>query len=309
MHSLQEDLPLEEDLINRVSFEIATEICKQAAVHVGNIQVKRSEKGHAGKYFLRAKYILNCNVFKADRLCECSFTKFGSVLQEYLNEAVNNTEQDLSAPCWLTILSADEELVLQHAFFAIVVGNSMPVSFSLCSVVGACKKKDDQQNGAQLADFAQVGNRPSALSQSVVNYCVPPAECIKMLPTPTLGGRSQSDTPKPASSLQCVNPQDFVSKREPNPYVSLSLSLPRLQTSATYVPFSDKENTPRLLILDKQLMITPEKTVLVDPSSYTHQTPESVRRNSVSPSREKLWNDAEKSMTRYTGFRLLDFME
>lgn len=309
MHSLQEDPPLEEDLINSVSFKIATEICKQAAVHVGNIQVKRSEKGSSGNYFLRAKFILDCNVFRADRISDCSFSKFGPILQERLNDVVNNAEQDLSASCWLTVLSAEEELVLQHAFFAIVVGNCVPVSFSSCIVVDALKKNENEQNNAQFADFAQVGYRTSAPSQLALNYCVPPAECIKMLPTPTLGGRSQSDTPKPASSLQCVNPQDFVSKREPNPYVSLSLSLPRLQTSATYVPFSEKEHTPRLLIQDKQLMVTPEKTILVDPSSYTHQSPESVRRNSVSPSRVKLWNDAEKSMTRYTGFRLLDFME
>lgn len=306
MPSSNDNPPSREDFIKTLSFEIASALCRKSTIYIERIQLKKQENGNVNKYFLRARFSLDQNEVRAERLYECSYANFGAFLQENLERTTVNTHYSPSALCWLTVVSSDGELALQHAFFRIAQGSLEPIGFSCSHFIGVARENENTQGNAQPASSPQ--SKPP-LRELSVNCFTPPAECSSVAPSPSLTGRSQNEISQAATRLQLILPQDFVPKREPNPFFSLSLALPRLQSSAPYVPCPQNEKTQRLMIQDKQLMVIPEETVLIDPSSYTHQSPDGVRHQSLSPYREKLWTEAEKSMTRYTGFRILDLEE
>lgn len=276
-----------------VCWDVAVALCKDASLYVAKI--KRSAET---PLFIRAIFRCNSDEIKVDRVLECPFTRYGDILAQSLLRTTKNLDSTTCAPCWLTLLSSDGEIALQHAFFAMVIDSKEPIGLETV--------------------FSMTTNRTAnvSFSSSAPPHMPPPDTAVaghiyeiaamdnSELSSPSIAGRSHPPPVIPRPSE--VDEQSSIERRNANAFCALSCSLPRLQPSAPYKPHREPDFVSRPSSRQLVVYTSLEDTVLVEPSLYAHQVPDEARRDRFSPQREDLWHLAEKSMTRFTGIQLLE---
>lgn len=229
---------------------------------------------------------------KPCRVSACAATDFGPKLRRSLHRTIANEHVKDGTPCWLTLLS-DDELVLGHAFFAIVEGSSHPKEIE--TSLGLHRESLDTLHFS-FSDPFPAGSRDIPPAPSEV-----PGDSVLTHSSVLVGGHTSPQKRKVIPPSE-VEEQELIERRLANSLFTISSSLPTLQSSAPYVPKEPRVAPRPREKLQLAKVARDETTVLVEPSARSHQDPDmSARRTSRSPQREDLWMLGDKSMTRYTG--------
>lgn len=273
-----------------VCWDVAVALCKESSIYVAKIS-----RATTGPLFIRAIFRCTRDEIKVDRVLECSTTRCGDILAQSLMRTIKNV-RTACAPCWLTLLSDDGEIALQHAFFAMVENSTEPIGLE--TVLSMTKMNENSLS------FSPLPNMPPPDTVVGHPYEIPEMDTSE-LSSPSIAGRSRHPPPVIPRPSE-VDEQSSIERRNANAFCALSCSLPRLQQSAPYK--ANKEPVLSSRPTSRQLMVkkTPDDTVLVEPSLLAHQIPDEAGRDRFSPQREDLWHNAEKSMTRFTGIQLLE---